>query len=62
MTIQQLHDALLRDLSACHTDFERANCRAIGGREIRLKAYAIAEYRDLTPTEAAIAAGYGYRP
>lgn len=60
-SIQELHDALHADLAACHTDLERSMCKAIGGREIRLKAYACEEFRKLTPTEISIARQYGYQ-
>jgi hypothetical protein len=40
---------------------ERANCRAIGGREIREKAREWAKTRKLTPLEIAISEQFGYR-
>lgn len=60
-TIKQLQDAMDRDLAACQSEFERANVKAICGREIREKAIAWARVRKLTPGEIAIASKYGYR-
>lgn len=59
-TVVQLKAAMLSDLALCQTDFERANVRAICGREIRQAACRIAATRKLTPGEMAIAEEYGY--
>jgi hypothetical protein len=60
-TITGLKQAMLADLAACHSDFERSMVKAIGGREIREKAADLAAVRKLTPAETAIAAEFGYR-
>ena len=60
-SIKQLQEALLKSLAMCHTQLERDCCKAIGGKEIREKAYEWAKQRKLTPLEVAIAEQYGYR-
>ena len=60
-TIKQLKEAMIADLDACHTDFERSMVKAIGGKEIREKAEEWAKLRKLTPAEVAIAQEFGYR-
>lgn len=60
-TIKQLAEAHERDLSQCHSDFERTNVTAINGRQIREKAIEWAAHRKLTPMEVAIAQRFGYR-
>jgi hypothetical protein len=50
-----------RDLLLCRSDFERANARAIGGKEIREAAEVFAKRRNLTPGELAIAEEFGYK-
>ena len=60
-TIKQLQEQLLKDLTMCSTQLERDCCKAIGGKEIREKAYEWAKQRKLTPLEIAIAEQYGYR-
>lgn len=60
-TVHQLQAALMRDLGQCQTDLERIMVRSIGGKELRLKAEAWAQVRQLTPGEVAIAQQYGYR-
>ena len=58
-TIFQLEQALQNDYSECTCEFERMNCKAIGGKEIRELAIKTRQTRALTPVEAAIAAKYG---
>lgn len=60
-TLRQLDAELSQNLTMCHSDFERSNCRAIGGKEIRLEAERIATERPLTSVEIGIASKYGYR-
>ncbi len=60
-TIGQLKAAMLRDLTACHTEFERSMVKGIGGKEIREKACQWAQVRKLTPGEVTIASEFGYR-
>jgi len=60
-TIKQLKEALDRDLNQCISPMERANCRAIGGKEIREKAQEWSKTRKLTPLEVAIAKQFGYK-
>jgi len=61
-TIGQLDAALHSDLQTCRGQLERDCCKAICGREIRERAHEIAQCRQLTSTEAAVAAKYGWRP
>lgn len=60
-TITQLESALQHDLTLCHSNFERINVVAIGGRDIRESAIEWSKVRKLTPGEVAIAQKYGYR-
>lgn len=60
-SIKQLQEKLLNDLAVCQTQLERDCCKAIGGKEIREKAYEWVKQRKLTPLEVAIAEQYGYR-
>lgn len=60
-SLHSLETAMHADLKSCNTETERANCRAICGREIRETAEQIATHRSLTDGERAIAQRYGYR-
>ena len=60
-TVTQLYRAMTRDLLSCHSEFERNNVRAIGGKEIRELAESESKSRRLTPFEIAIAESFGYR-
>jgi hypothetical protein len=60
-TIKQLHQEITADMNLCHSDSERATCRAICGKEIRETAEKMAATRKLTPGEIAIAEQFGYR-
>jgi hypothetical protein len=59
--IKQLKEALIKDLQACNSDFERSMVKAIGGKHIRETAIEFAKIRKLTPGEVAIAQEFGYR-
>jgi hypothetical protein len=59
-TIKQLYSAMQADLASCGSQFERANVKAICGREIREKAHEWAKARKLTPFEVAIAEQFGF--
>ena len=52
--INQLHSAMLEDLKACQTEFERMMTKTICKKEIREKAKEFAKIRKLTPVEKAI--------
>lgn len=60
-TVKQLEVALQEDLTKCHTDFERAMCKTIGGKHIREMAELWSKERKLTPVEVAIAQKYGFK-
>lgn len=60
-TIKQLYSAMQSDLAACQSPFERANIKAICGREIREKAQEWSKTRKLTTFEVAIAEQFGFR-
>ena len=53
-TITQLKQAMVEDLSMCHTNLERQMCRVICSKEIRERAEEIKRIRKLTPGEMAI--------
>jgi hypothetical protein len=56
-TITQLKQAMVDDLSLCHTDLERQMCRVICSKEIRERAEEIKRIRKLTPGEITILEG-----
>ena len=58
-SIHQLHQLLRADLTRCNSEFERSNCLAIGGAEIR--QLASEQSATLSPSETFIASLYGYR-
>ena len=58
--IHQLEEALQSDLSMCNNEFERINCIAIGGKEIRELASKLQQSGKLTPGQYAIAQKYGF--
>ena len=55
-TLTGLYRAMLDDLKACNSDFERNMCRAICGKEIKGKAIEIRAMRKLTPGEESVLA------
>ena len=57
-TVKQLDEALTQDLADCQNHTEHLTALAIGGREIREPAEAIAKTRRLTPAEVAILQKY----
>jgi hypothetical protein len=60
-TIFQLEQALQNDYTSCTSEFERINCKAFAGMEIRERAKSIRQTRALTSNELEIAEKYGYR-
>lgn len=60
-SIKQLYEAMQRDLQMCQTNFERINCKAVCGKEIRETAERFAVTRRLTTIEIEIASQFGYR-
>ena len=58
--IHQLESALQSDLMMCHTEFEKINCRAFAGMEIRKCAAEMQAEGKLTPAQLAIAQKYGF--
>ena len=59
--IKQLEEQHKKDLSMCRSEFERINCRAFHGADIRKAADYWSQHRKLTPFEVAIAENYGWR-
>lgn len=58
--IHQLESALQNDIAMCQSEFERINCRAIAGIEIRKLAIELRAQGKLTPAQYAIATKYGF--
>jgi len=59
--IQALEADLSRLLSACHSNFERINVKALHGIEVRKLADELSAQGKLTPGGRAIAEKYGWR-
>lgn len=58
-SIQQLKQAMSKDLSRCSDSFERGNCKAVCLKEIKDRAIELKETRSLTENEANILSSLG---